>query len=333
MMYSQPFVSVVTPVYNGAKYLAECIESVLSQTYQNFEHIIVNNCSSDGSLKIAQEYAEKHSRIRIHDNSEFLPVIGNFNHALQQISPESKYCKEVHADDMLLPECVEKMVAVAEQFPSVNLVCAYRINGNIIDLDGLPYPISKFSGKDICRNFFIKDQFVFGSPTSTLLRADEVRKRKKFYDEEYLFADTDVHFKILKDTDFGFVHQVLTYSRVHDKQQTSKATFLNTFQFAKLYFLKKYGYHYLTEEEYDWYLEKEIKKYYRFLARRIFGLWIKEYNPRRREFYEFHQQALKTLGYSLKSWRLIPAFLSHALNRVLYRCMIKPTMLNYYRYL
>jgi glycosyltransferase involved in cell wall biosynthesis len=90
---SQPFVNVVTPVYNGEKYLSECIESVLSQTYENWEYVIVNNCSSDRSLKIAQDYAEKDSRVRVHDNRDFLPMVGNFNHSLLQISPESKYCK------------------------------------------------------------------------------------------------------------------------------------------------------------------------------------------------------------------------------------------------
>jgi glycosyltransferase involved in cell wall biosynthesis len=64
----KPFVSVVTPVYNGADFLAECIDSVLSQTYDNFEYLIVNNCSTDGTLAIALDYAKKDPRIRVHSN-------------------------------------------------------------------------------------------------------------------------------------------------------------------------------------------------------------------------------------------------------------------------
>jgi len=73
---SQPLVSVLTPVYNGAEFLSECIESVLAQTYQNWEYTIVDNCSTDGTAEIARRYAAKDSRIRLHQNTEFLRLYG-----------------------------------------------------------------------------------------------------------------------------------------------------------------------------------------------------------------------------------------------------------------
>ena len=88
----QPLVTLITPVYNGEKYLAECIESILVQTYQNWTYIIVNNCSTDRSLEIAEDYARKDSRIRIHNNQKFVGMIQNHNIAFRQISPESRYC-------------------------------------------------------------------------------------------------------------------------------------------------------------------------------------------------------------------------------------------------
>src|SRR5216683_862219 len=124
----QPLVSVVTPVYNGEKYLAECIESILAQTYANWEYIIINNCSTDRSLEIAQSYAEKDARIRIHNNQEFVGREANENIAFRQISSESKYCKMVHADDWLFPECIARMVAVAGTYPTVSIVGAYGLN-------------------------------------------------------------------------------------------------------------------------------------------------------------------------------------------------------------
>src|SRR5262245_30217543 len=73
----QPLVSVLTPVHNEEPFLRECIESVLNQTYINWEYIIVNNCSTDRTLDIAQEYAAKDPRVRIHNNIAFLPQLRN----------------------------------------------------------------------------------------------------------------------------------------------------------------------------------------------------------------------------------------------------------------
>src|SRR5690242_3214186 len=80
---SHPLVSIVTPVYNGARYLSECIETVLSQTYPHWEYIIVDNCSTDGSAEIARQYAAKYPRIRVFENPQFLRALPNHNAALR----------------------------------------------------------------------------------------------------------------------------------------------------------------------------------------------------------------------------------------------------------
>ena len=67
-MKPQPLVSVVTPVFNGGKFLGECIDSVLAQTYTNWEYVIVDNCSTDATLEIAQRYAAADPRIRVYHN-------------------------------------------------------------------------------------------------------------------------------------------------------------------------------------------------------------------------------------------------------------------------
>jgi len=146
----QPLVSVITPVYNEADHLAECIESVLAQSYQNWDYTIVNNCSTDGSLGIARRYAAQDRRIRVHDNQEFLAALPNHNFALRQISASSKYCKVVLGDDWIFPECLEKMVAVAEEHPSVGIVSGYAwrehgSNGRVCRIPAPWSPAAKFA--------------------------------------------------------------------------------------------------------------------------------------------------------------------------------------------
>lgn len=294
---SQPFVSVVTPVYNGEKYLAQCIESVLRQTYENWEYIIVNNCSTDRSLEIAQHYADQDPRIRIHTNEDFLALMANWNHALHQIAPNSKYCKVVHADDWLFPDCLMAMVEVAEANPSVGIVGAYRLNGDQVDLDGLPYPSTVVSGHKLCRKSLLEgDFYVFGSPTSLLIRSGLIRSRQPFY-KEHIYADVEVCYNILQDTDFGFVHQVLTYTRMHNESQTSRHQSLNTGILGKLTILTQYGPFYLNHEEYGTLLKQIMRRYHRFLGRNILR--------RDKDFWDYHQRWVENLGVSLSKIELL----------------------------
>lgn len=148
---SEPLVSVVTPVFNGARYLSQCIDSVRAQTYSNWEHILLDNCSTDETLLLAREYAAKDPRIRVCCNDRFLPQIANWNEALRKISRASKYCKVLHADDWLFPDCLRDMVAVAESHSSVGIVGAYRLQEDHVDLDGLPYPSAVVPGRQMGR--------------------------------------------------------------------------------------------------------------------------------------------------------------------------------------
>lgn len=293
-----PLVSVVTPVYNAESYLAKCIESILAQTYDNWEYIIVNNCSTDGSLQIAQHYANLDARIRIHDNEKFLTQFQNWNHAMRQISPRSKYCKVVHADDWLFSDCIARMVQVAEANPSVSIVSAYRLDEDEVNLDGLPYPSTVTSGREICRRTLLGDLFVFGSPSSLLIRSDIIRNRDSFYEESTIHADTQMCFDILLDSDFGFVHQVLTFTRRHNESLTSLTNRFNTRRLGKFISLVKFGPKYLSPEEFERRLTRVLQSYHEFLGHSLFEL-------KGKEFWRYHTNELQKLGYSISLVKLI----------------------------
>jgi len=295
-----PFVSVVTPFYNTRDYLAECIESVLRQTYLNWEYVLVDNCSSDESTEIAERYASRFpDKIRVIHTPSFLSQVQNYNFALTCISPRSKYCKMVQADDWLFPDCIRAMVEVAEAHPSVGIVAAYQLEDEL-RLDGLPYPSPEVSGREACRLYFLKGKYVFGSPTSSLLRSDAVRSRNPFYDERYApFEDGHVCFDLLKSWDFGFVHQVLTYSRYDNGGMMSRMRQFGIGQFLHLSMLVAHGKDCLSADEYGRCLKRAEREYFLQLTKSACAL-----HPETREFWEFHRKGLASINYSFDRKKL-----------------------------
>lgn len=286
-----PLVSIVTPFFNTEEYLAECIESVLRQSYQNWECILVNNCSKDRSFEIANSYAQRDSRIRIFTNEIFLTQPQNYNRALRLISTQSKYCKIVQADDWIFPDCLMEMVRVAETNPSVGIVGAYRLDDVKVNCDGLPYPSTIVSGTEICRLSLLEGLFVFGSATSLLFRSDIIRSRDPFYNESSRHEDTEACYEILQNHNFGFVHKVLTFTR---RKNESTTTLLRQFDpyylLDQLIVVLRYGRWYLSETEYEKCLRIVESKYYRFLGER--WLWSKN----RKKLLGYHREGLENAG-------------------------------------
>lgn len=294
---TDPLVSVVTPVYNGEPYLRECIESVLAQTYPNWDYTIVNNCSQDRTREIAEEYAARDPRIRVHNNTQFVRQIANHNIAVRQISPDSRYCKIVAADDWLFPDCLSRMVDLAEANPSVGIVSAYGLQGDTVAWSGLPFSSGCVPGHQACREKLLGGPYLFGAPTSVLYRADLVRRRPAFFNESNLHADTEVCFELLKTQDFGFVHQVLTFTRTQEGSLSSFAEQMKSNLPANVYYLQKYGAHYLSSAEVEERLALRMRQYYASLGESVL-------RRRERAFWTFHKNKMRDLGLPLDYWRL-----------------------------
>jgi glycosyltransferase involved in cell wall biosynthesis len=306
----QPRVSVVTPVYNDAEFLAECIESVLGQNYSNWDYTIVNNCSTDGSAEIAKKYAAKDSRIRVHENPEFLRAVPNFNGALRLISAESKFCKIVFSDDWIYPDCLAQMVAVAEEYPSVGIVGAYGMQGKEVMWSGLPYPSTLVTGREICRRLFLDDLYVFGTGTSLMFRSDLVRSRDPFYNEGNLHADSEACVALLRHCDFGFVHQVLTFTRERPGSLTEFSRGINTLIAGRLHDLVTHGREFLSPAEFEFCRDRKVDEYYQFLAHSLV-------HSRDQKFWDYHKRKLSEAGVGFSRLRLGKAVVARFLNLAL----------------
>jgi glycosyltransferase involved in cell wall biosynthesis len=297
---------------------------VLAQTYTHWDYTIVNNCSTDRTFEIAREYAAREPRIRIYNNETFVPVIANYNIAFRNISPQSKYCKVVGADDWIYPECLEKMVGLAERHPNVAIVGSYQLFGTSLDptycrpalqpygpghepvLGDLPFPSTVMSGHEACRKYLLEDVGLFGAPTALLFGANIVRSRYSFYNEPHLRADAEVCFEVLQHHDFGFVHQVLAFNRVRQNSLTSSTVRDGMMFLEKLGFVLNFGPKYLTEKELKACLPGKLALYYYYLGSQI-------YKRRGQDFWSKHRSHLAELGYSLNMPRVLLYAIFYAL--------------------
>lgn len=312
MKNSQPLIGVVTPVYNEERYLAECIESVLQQTYQNWEYTIIDNCSTDASGEIARQYAARDSRIKVKRTERLLDALANHNFALRQISAQCRYCKVVLGDDWIFPECLERMVAVAEAHPSIGIVGAYAQEGTQVRWTGLPYSSGIISGREACRKHFLERLHVFGTATSVLYRADLVRALDPFYNEDNVHADTEVCFALLEEADFGFVHQVLAFSRLREASRNTASSDIQAHFPAMLHTLQTYGLKYLSKQEQRACIDSLLNEYYDFLGKNLL-------KGRNRDFWVYHRQKLLNSGVGFSSFRVAKGLAKTAL-----RCAFRP---------
>jgi hypothetical protein len=143
-----------------------------------------------------------------------------------------------------------------------------------------------------------------------LIRADLVRSRDPFYNEANLHADTEACYDLLRSMDFGFVHQVLTYTRTHNEQVSTYAQRNNTYLLGNLHDLQKYGPYYLSASEYEQRLNDKLDGYYRYLAWCVF-------QRREQRFWDYHRQGLDRLELGFSRVKLAQAVVMFILNRLL----------------
>jgi len=294
MSANEPFVSVVTPVYNTADYLREAIESVLAQSHSNFEYIISDNCSTDGTSEIAHEYERLDKRVRVVDHAEFLPQGGNYNRAVRLISPAAKYCKIAQADDWIFPDCLREMIRIAELDREIAIVGSYQLAGPRVDCRGLvcnrpsePYTI--VSGREACRMYLLEGKYLFGTPNCLLYRADLVRSRERFFREDSIHGDSELCFEVLGQHKFGFAHSILGWARLGNRSiSRSSENFYLDVRHAYI-IMVRYGRLHLTEAEYAYHLAKTRKEHYQWLAYNMF-------RRRDKEFWDLQEEGFRMAG-------------------------------------
>jgi len=217
---STPKVSVCIPTFNGAEYLHQAVESVLKQSYQNFEIVIVDNCSTDQTDALVDVLLkEGNGCIRFYKNDRNIGLVANLNRCLEYSKGE--YIKFLCADDMLLPECIEQMVNGLDFHQSVKLVGCGRL---VIDANGNKLGISKYmNGDAIVRGSQVITRCLFGGnyigePTAVMFRKNDLKGG--FREDMPQLSDMDMWFQLLEQGDLLSLERSLCAIRSHSAQMT-----------------------------------------------------------------------------------------------------------------
>jgi hypothetical protein len=194
------------------------------------------------------------------------------------------------------------MVRFAAAHPNVGIVGSCQQSGPGIKWKGLPENVTILRGRDACRLGLLKDIHVFGNPTSTLYRADLLRRTDAFFPHNEFHADTSACYANLHDCDFGFIHEVLSIERIHPGQISFHANQLQAGETALLDILIQYGPQYLAPDEFQSRLKHAMKIYYRWLGGCLLKL-------KGRDFWRYHVDKLDSLNLPIQWQRVFIAAL------------------------
>jgi glycosyltransferase involved in cell wall biosynthesis len=210
-------VSVIIPVYNGEQYISETIESVLNQTIENFELIIVNDGSTDGTLELLKKFQNKYSKIKIIDK----PNSGvSDTRNIGIIHSNGKYVALLDADDIWLKENLEKKITLLESEPDIDFVYSdmFEADENLKNIKEAP----KGKGDNILKNILEWNGEVIPGPASNLVirKKSLIKNSIKFHTKLSNIADQHFTSQLAKYCKGRYILEPLWIYRVRNNSMS-----------------------------------------------------------------------------------------------------------------
>ncbi len=208
-----PRVSVLVTVYNREEYLATCLDSILASTWSDFEVIVADDASSDGSAAIADEYARSDQRVRVARNERNL---GDYpNRAFTASLARGTYLKYVDSDDLIYPHSLAIMVEAMEASPDAGLGLSHSLPE-----DDEPYPWT-LSPAQAWRKQFLGDGCMGCGPSGAIIRRDAFSAVGGF-GEWGVLTDTDLWFRMAARWPIVLLPPGLVWWRRHSGQEFNR---------------------------------------------------------------------------------------------------------------
>jgi glycosyltransferase involved in cell wall biosynthesis len=213
---------VFVPTYNSEKYLRECLDSVLIQTFQDWECVISDDASTDKSVEIAREYEKKDSRFRVLTHKKNVGAANNWNRAKE--NNKSFATKILCADDYLMIDALKKQLDILKRYETA-IVFSER---NIVFSNGkelyprLPKYANRIPINEAFKYYINLGRNIFGEPVAALFRTDLFVKSEGFYPKFEYSLDTSGYMAIARGHDVTFDKSVVGVFRVSKNQWSYK---------------------------------------------------------------------------------------------------------------
>lgn len=208
---NNPKISIVLPCYNGADMLDGAIESIIAQTFQNWELIIVNDCSTDNTLEVANSYAAKDKRIRVFSNEKNSKLPATLNHGFREARGE--YWTWTSDDNLLLPNMLEVMSKYLDEHPDVGMAVAdeNKINasGQFLSVSIKPDDIQHL----LPLNNFVGAAFMY--------RREVALIAGEYNENLFLVEDYEYWLRLSFLTKITHIHEMLYSYRYHERSLTA----------------------------------------------------------------------------------------------------------------
>lgn len=218
-----PAISVALPVYNGADYLIEALDSILAQDFTDFELVVSDNCSTDRTPEILAEYARRDARLRVSPSNEFLPQAANVNRAVNLCRGE--WIKIFCHDDLMRRDCLHQLhrASVEVEGRRVGLIGNGEgwlfANGYYYTVQPQTAPeVAYWLGRDYVKRV-LTGQSSTGLPAlTTAMVKREAWQGTQGFDSRFAHFDVFFWTCLLMEWDYAFVSGDLTVNRIHGAQ-------------------------------------------------------------------------------------------------------------------
>ena len=231
-----PQITVAMPVFNGEGYVHLAIQSVLDQTHSDFELLIVDNCSTDGTLDVVKTFSDP--RIRLHVNSTNLGMVGNWNRSVELATGE--YIKFLSHDDLLDATCLEEQITGFLNHKQENIgivTCKKRVinegGKKVMPGFGLRGQSRLISGRVAIRKSIRSGRNIIGEPSVVLIKTSVLKSAGPFELPAFT-PDIKMWFKILQKNNLYFIDKTLASYRISEQSTSSSVSKSQGAQFVTL---------------------------------------------------------------------------------------------------